>query len=134
MSTISKFKITTPIRSILLENPDIMDLVDPNDPNDPDDKGVYPVIAPKDTKGDFIIYQREKYGRLHNKMGIYGENCHVYINAISEDYDRSKELAFQIDKSLAGFHSDPKMEIKLIDSTEDYEDGKYIQVLLFEVE
>lgn len=132
--TISKFKITTSIRLMLLENKDIMALVNPNDPNDPDDKGIYPVIAPKDTKGDFIIYQREKYGRLHNKMGIYGENCQVYINAISEDYDRSKELAFQIDKSLSGFHSDPKIEIKLVDSTEDYEDGKYIQVLLFEVE
>ena len=133
MSKISMFKVTTPIREILMENPDIMSLVDPNDPNDPDDKGIYPLIAPKDTKGDFIIYQRDEYGREHNKMGIYNENCHVYVNAISENYDRSKELAFQIDKSLAGFHSDPTMEIQLIDSTEEFEDGKYIQILLFKI-
>lgn len=134
MNTISKFKITTPIRKILLEAPDIMSLVDPNDPSDPEDKGVYPVVAPKGTKGDFIVYQRDEYSREYTKMGVNSERCRVYINAISENYDRSKELAYQIDKSLSGFHDDPKMEVKMVDSTEDFEDGKYIQVLLFEIE
>ena len=125
MNTISKFKITTPIRTILKSDERLTSLVG--------DK-IVPVVASKDTPGDFIIYRRDEYSREYNKMGVHSEVCHVYINAISEDYDRSKEIAFLIDDILSGFHKDPKMEIKMIDSTEDFEDGKYIQVLLFEVE
>lgn len=125
MSTVSKFKITTPIREILLNKPEIVSMVGSK---------IFPIVAPKDTVGDFIIYQRDGYAKDSTKMGVYKQVPAVYINVVSDDYDRSQELADLIYNSLEGTFSDPSMKIKLIDSTEDYEDGKYIQVLLFEVE
>lgn len=124
MSAISKFKVTTTIRAILLENPNITKYVG--------DK-IRPIIAPKETKGDFIIYQRDEYSKDYTKMGICTEKCRVWINAVSSDYDISQELAYQINESLEGYHEDLKIDIKLIDSTEDVTDGKYIQILLFEI-
>jgi hypothetical protein len=66
-------------------------------------------------------------------MGICEQSCRVYVNAISEDYDRSQELAYQINEALEGRHIDLGMDVYLVDSTEDFEDNKYIQVLLFDI-
>lgn len=120
----TKFKITTEVRNILLDVPEIKELVK--------DK-IYPIMAPKDTIGDFLIYQRDEYSKEYTKMGIHSERCRVYISAISDNYDRSQELAYLINESLEGIHPDLDLNIKLADSTEDYEDGKYIQVLLFDI-
>ncbi|WP_018109823.1 DUF3168 domain-containing protein [Bacteroides propionicifaciens] len=124
MSAESKFKVTTRIRTALLKSPEISKNI----------SGVFPIVAPKNTVGDFIIYQRDQYSKEYTKMGIYKEQCRVYITAISESYDKSQELAYQINECLEGVHHDLNMSIKLIDSTEDFEDAKYIQTLLFEVE
>lgn len=124
MSAESKFKITTKVRQALLANAEISAMVGSR---------IFPVVAPKNTKGDFIIYQRDEYSKDYTKQGIYQEACKVYVNAISEDYDRSQELAYQINEALEGFHQELNMDIKLIDSTEDFEDNKYIQVLLFDI-
>lgn len=124
MSADSKFKITTRIRSLLIADNGINALVKDQ---------VFPVVAPKNTKGDFIIYQRDRYSKEYTKMGIYGEECQVYISAISESYERSQELAYLINEVLEGMHIDLNIEVKLIDSTEDFEDGKYMQVLLFDI-
>ena len=125
MSTSSKFKITTKIRAVLLESLEITEIIGMK---------IFPVVAPKDTDGDFIIYQRDEYSKEYTKMGIYQQTCRVYVNAISPDYDKSQELAYQINESLEGVHPDyENMDVKLVDSTEDFADGKYIQVLLFEI-
>ena len=124
MSAESKFKITTKVRAALLNTPAISAMVGTQ---------VFPIVAPKDTPGDFIIYQRDEYSKDYTKMGISSQRCRVYVNAISEDYDSSQELAYQINEALEGKHTDMNMDIKLIDSTEDFEDGKYLQVLLFEI-
>jgi hypothetical protein len=124
MSAESKFKITTKVRAALLAKSEITDIVGDR---------IFPVVAHKDTKGDFIIYQRDEYSKDYTKMGISGQTCRVYVNAISEDYDRSQELAYQINESLEGIHTDLNMDVKLVDSTEDFEDNKYIQVLLFDI-
>ena len=124
MSAESKFKITTKIRTALLAKSEISDMVG---------ERVFPVVAPKDTIGDFIIYQRDEYSKDYTKMGISGQSCRVYVTAISDDYDRSQDLAYQINESLEGVHPDLNMEVKLVDSTEDFEDNKYIQVLLFDI-
>jgi len=124
MSAESKFKITTKVRAVLLAKTEIANIVG---------NQIFPVVAPKNTKGDFIIYQRDEYSKDYTKMGIREQACRVYVNAISEDYDRSQELAYQINESLEGIHHDLGMDVKLVDSTEDFEDGKYIQVLLFDI-
>lgn len=124
MNAESKFKITTKIRAALLEQSEITDIVGDQ---------IFPIIAPKDTPGDFIVYQRDEYSKNYTKMGISEQSCRVYVNAVSEDYDRSQELAFQINECLEGYHPDLCMDVKLVDSTEDFEDNKYIQVLLFDI-
>lgn len=124
MSAESKFKITTKVRAALLAKSEITDIVG---------KQIFPVVAPKNTKGDFIIYQRDEYSKDYTKMGICEQSCRVYVNAISEDYDRSQELAYQINEALEGKHIDLGMDVYLVDSTEDFEDNKYIQVLLFDI-
>ena len=124
MSDNSKFKITTKVRKALIDNAEIYSIVG---------EQIFPITAPKDTKGDFIIYQRDEYSKEWTKMGVASESCKVYINAISADYKQSQEMAYQINEALEGTHTDSGMDIRLVDSTEDFEDSKYIQVLLFEI-
>lgn len=124
MSALNKFKITTFIRSQLLSDPKIKAMID--------DK-VFPLFAPEDTKEDFIIYQRDAYNKKRNRMGVHEQECFVYINVVSEDYDRSQELATLIDECLDGTYSNPNMTIWLEDSSEDFDKGKYYQVLLYAI-
>jgi len=121
----SKFKITTPVREILLNDERITALIG--------DK-IFPVVAPNETEGDFIVYRRDRYVKSYTQMGISGQLCEVYVNVISDDYDRSQDLAYLVNEALEGTFSNPDMKITLIDSTEDFEDEKYIQVLLFKIE
>lgn len=125
MSNISKFKITSLVRTVLLSTPEIVALID---------NRVYPIVAPDGTAGDFIVYQRNEYSKDRAKMGVYSEKCRVFVIAVSADYEVSQELAYLIDEHLEGLHTDYDMDMKLLDSTEDYEDGKYIQALLFEID
>lgn len=125
MSAESKFKITTRVRTALLASSEIVSMVG---------NQIFPIVAPKDTLGDFIIYQRDEYSKQYTQMGISNQSCRVYVNAISDSYDRSQELAYQINESLEGIHTNLNMDVKLVDSTEDFEDDKYIQVLLFDIQ
>ena len=110
------FKITTEVRAILLASDSIKDIVD---------EKIFPVIAPENTEGDFIVYQRDGYKR---QVPI------VNVIAVSENYDRSQELASLIYDTLSGDFTDPDIYIELEDSTEDFIDNKYIQVLQFSIE
>lgn len=121
----NKFKVTTEIRSLLLSSPAISALVQ--------DK-IFPLVAPTDTQGDFIIYQRDGYKTEYTKMGRYMDKPLVYVNAVSDDYDRSQEIASAIYDWLEDDFVNPAMRIRLEDSTEDYGDGKFIQVLQFSIE
>lgn len=97
---------------------------------------IYPLVAPENTKGDFIVYLRQKYGRESVKQGIYEDVCEVAVIAISEDYDKAIELASHIDSALSGRHnidSSCKIDITLVDSTETFEDNKYIETLVFSI-
>lgn len=120
----NKFKISSVIRDLLLQNDPVNELVS---------NKIYPLYAPEKTAGDFILYKREEYSVDHTKMGVSGVKCRIFVNAISENYDRSQDLAERIYQALVGTYSDG-MKIKLIDSTEDIVDKKYIQVLLFSIE
>lgn len=125
-----KFKVTTVVRSLLLANEDIVNIVADR---------IFPIAAPKDTDGTFIIYQRDAYSAPITKMGAQLDGCDVYVDVISGDYDESQELAEKIYLTLFGNHTvdDKEITITLKDSTEDCdisETGrKYIQVLLFNI-
>ena len=121
---IDMFKITTELRAILLENEEIIDLID--------DK-IYPIIAPEDTDGSFIVYQRDGYKQVYSKLGVAEQIPIVNIAAISDNYDCSQVLASLIYNSLSGKFMDPDIHIQLEDSTEDFIDSKFIQVLQFSI-
>ena len=121
----NKFKITTEVRAILLASREIDALVS---------EKVFPIVAPTGTVGDFILYQRDGYKQEYTQMGVSRQIPLVFLNAVSDNYDRSQEIASQIYEALQGDFTGPVMRIRLEDSTEDYDDGKYIQVLQFSIE
>lgn len=121
----NKLAITTEVRSIILASEEIAQMIG--------DK-VFPIVAPDGTKGDFIIYQRDGYKQEYTKMGVARQIPTVFVNAVSDDYDRSLQLASLIYEVLEGDFCKPDMRIHLEDSTEDYSDGKYFQVLQFSIE
>lgn len=121
----NKFNITTVIREILSQDTNIRAMVG---------NSIFPLVAPIDTVGDLIIYQRDGYKQEYSQMGVTRQIPTVFINAVSDDYDRSQELASLIYEALGGDFSNPTMKIRLEDSTEEYADKKYIQVLQFSIE
>ena len=95
---------------------------------------IYPCIAPEGTDGDFIIYQRQKYSKDAVKQGVYEDDCQVAVVGISDNYDNAIALASKIDNALTGKHvlnGGVSIQITLIDSTEVFDDNKYIETLLF---
>ena len=123
----SKFRIGTSIRKLLIENAAVKEFVG---------EQIFPLVAPQETKGDLIVYYRDEYSKDYTKMGVYNDNCKVYVVIVSEDYDRSQEIAEAVNEALECTffqNTDNQIQIRLSDSTEDYADNKYIQVLLFEI-
>ena len=124
----SKFRIGTVIRKILIDNEDVKQLVG--------DK-IFPLVAPQSTEGDLIVYYRDEYSKDYTKMGVYNDNCKVYVTIVSDSYDRSQEIAEAVNNALEGTffqNTDNQIQVRLSDLTEDYADNKYIQVLLFEIQ
>lgn len=119
----SKLKVTTAIRQILLKNSELLALVG---------EKIFPLYAPEGTEGDFVLYVRDEYSVQYTAMGIFSQQCRIFINVVSDNYDRSQDIAELILGVLEGDQSNG-LRIRLKDSTEDYEDKKFIQVLLFEI-
>jgi hypothetical protein len=118
------FGITTEIRGILLASASIKDGIG---------QKIYPIVAPDGTDGDFIVYQRDGYRQEYSKMGVARQIPIVYVSVISDNYDRSNKIASLIYSELEGSFKNPTMTIHLEDSTEDYVDNKYVQVLQFSI-
>lgn len=118
------FKITAEVRGILLASEDITKLIG---------RKVFPIVADENTDGDFIVYQRDGYKQDSTKFGISSQTPIVFVSAVSADYGRSIELASLIYDALSGEFSNPDMYIQLEDSTEDFIDNKFIQVLQFSI-
>lgn len=123
-----KWQVGNDIREMLLADASIEEAVGQN---------IFPVVAPQETLGDFIIYKREKYSKSWTKMGVVEDDCQVSITVVSDDYDNATALASMIDNCLTGQHINKdntvRLNIDLVDSTEDYEGNKYIEVLLFRI-
>ena len=122
-----KWRVGNDIRALLLKDEDIVNQVKNN---------IYPLIAPESTLGDFIIYVRNKYNKSAVKQGIYQDECEVAVVGISDNYDSAIALAAKIDNALTGGHTlenGVKIQITLVDSTETFEDDKYIETLIFSI-
>lgn len=127
LNSYQKWRVGNDIRSILLKNEDIVNQVGTN---------IYPIIASENTIGDFIVYVRNKYSKSAVKMGVYSDECEVAVLGISDNYDSAIALASKIDNALVGLHTldnGVKIQITLVDSTETYDDDKYIETLVFNI-
>ena len=127
LNSYQKWRVGNDIRSILLKNEDIVNQVGTN---------IYPIIASENTIGDFIVYVRNKYSKSAVKMGVYSDECEVAVLGISDNYDSAIALASKIDNALVGLHTlenGVRLQITLVDSTETYDDDKYIETLVFNI-
>lgn len=127
LNSYQKWFIGNDIRALLLKNEEIVNQVGSN---------VFPLIAPENTIGDFIVYMRNKYNKSAVKQGIYQDECEVAVVGISDNYDDALALASKIDNALTGLHTldnGVRLMITLADSTETFDDDKYIETLIFTI-
>lgn len=128
LNSYQKWQIGNDIRELLLADTSVTEAVGQN---------IFPVIAPIETVGDFILYKREKYSKKMTTMGVYEDDCQISISVIADNYDNATSIASMIDNALTGQHyikdNTVRLRIDLMDSTEDFEDNKYIEVLLFRI-
>lgn len=127
INAFNKFDITTHLRKLLI-NSDITNLVNNN---------IFPLIAPEGTEGDIILYYRDSYKKEYATKTIVNDTCNVFFAIVSDNYDKSIQIAKKLNEIVEGEHitddNNYKYYCRLADSTEDYEDQKYLQILLFEI-
>ena len=119
---ISHYEASKEIRGVFLDDASIMEAVGDN---------VFPLVADEGTEGDYITLQRDGFIQDTTKMGVARRDPYVYVCVVSADSQRSQDIAGLVVKALEGRYTDPEMEIRLEDDTEEYEAGKYIQVMKF---
>lgn len=125
-----KWWVGIDIREILLTDADISEMTGGD---------VYPLVAPENTLGSFIIYRRNKYTREYGKMGLEEDVARVEVMIITESYEAGVALASLVDNALTGTHTNTddnlsySLTFTLFDSEETFEDFKYVQTLIFEV-
>lgn len=125
----TKFAVCTLLRELLLKDEEVSKYVK---------NQVYPIIAPENTSGNYIVYIRDEYSIERTKQGIYNQNCIVYISCVSTNYDTSQEIAdavFQCLDNKYNISNDKQYieSIEMIDSTEDYDGDVFIQTLQFKI-
>lgn len=127
LGSFQKWHIGDDVRALLLADTNIAALVG---------EDIYPIVAPEGTDGEFIVYRREKYSKNTVKEGVVGDECILSLTAVADNYDAAVTLAELIDNALTGKHTNGEGEnfqMVLSDSSEAFEDNKYIEVLLFEI-
>lgn len=121
----SKFKAMIQVVEILSHSPIVQQYVG--------DK-IYPLINTDETDGDFIAYQRAGYRRQDTKMGIAVQGTEFYITVVSDNYNRSLDIAEAVYQALEGDHRDGGLRIRMTDNEEDYLDKKFCQIIKFTLE
>lgn len=96
---------------------------------------VYPLVAPLNTTFPYIVFQRTSTP-YNTKDNVYQDSINIEIIAVSDNYDKSIELAELIRNELEGkrnmnIEGFRIASIKLIDSTESYSNDAYLQSLTF---
>lgn len=97
---------------------------------------VFPVVAPENTKGDVIVYRRSSLERSQSHIGYYLDTVYYDIVIISDSYDRSAEIAEKVDDALSGNFADEagkRFVSNISGGYEDYQDGKYYNVITFKI-
>ncbi len=97
---------------------------------------IFPLYAPEDTTGDFILYQRTKGGTYVNQMGVSAEWCEVTFNIVSGGYGEGIDIAEELRKALQDVYVDGDQLLMSDTREEIVGEGnvvKYVQILVFTV-
>lgn len=94
---------------------------------------VFPIIAPVNTRGDFISYQRVGVLNVQNtKVASPSLIRYAFvITAVSDDYNRSLAIAKRVFELLVGIH--PFGRIDFEDFAERVVDQKFMQTIEFSI-
>ena len=121
----SMISIAKDLRPILLSKENLTAMVGDN---------IFPLYAPEDTTGDFILYQRTKGGSYVTQMSVSAEWCEVTFNVVSGGYGKGIDIAEELRKALQDVYVD-KNQLVMSDSREEIVgEGnvvKYVQILVF---
>lgn len=120
-----KFKAIQDVKLLLSHSSTIQSFVE---------NKIYALVAPLSTEGDFITIRRDGYRRQDTKMGVSLQVSVFYVFAISDDYDRSLDIADAIYDALEGEHPNFDLRIRMEDYAEEYIDQKFVQILKFNLE
>lgn len=122
-----KWRLAEYIRERLLDSSDMRTLVGEH---------IYPVYAP-DVEGDFVIITRSSYKARETKFSILEYTTSVIIEAYSDDYARSLDIAEAIDAQLTKIHEEEYgkggVTITIQDSGEALHEGKFVQILEYAI-
>lgn len=117
--------IAKDLRPILLSKENLTAMVGDN---------IFPLYAPEDTTGDFILYQRTKGGSYVTQMSVSAEWCEVTFNVVSGGYGKGIDIAEELRKALQDVYIDDD-QLVMSDSREEIVgEGnvvKYVQILVF---
>ena len=101
---------------------------------------IFPLRAPADTDGDFILYCRTGYEISDANMMIsVREKSTVTLNVVSAQYDAGLTVAEAIRSALIDHKSWPTLRVRIKDANEDtvgWPDGattKYVQIIVVEI-
>lgn len=123
----SKLSVTFDLLDLMLANEKLSSMVNGQ---------IFPLVAPEDTTGDFIIYARTDGGTQMNMMCASDEWCELTYNVVTSKYMRGIEIAETLRAALQDITIDKEPMI-LTKTKEDYVgEGnliKYVQILVFSV-
>ena len=124
----SAISATTRIYELLSKDEDLKALVKDN---------IFPIAAPLETNGDFIVLARQEYKENRNNMLAHEEIATILLNVISTEYIKGLEILERVRSVLRDANFCP--DIVFVDGEEtitgwgDSGITKYVQTLTFEV-
>lgn len=129
---------STLVRQLILSVPSVAEAIKVPD-TDPVVYKCFPLRAPQDTVGSFIVYARTGYSSEDTAMGTAREKSIITANLVTDDYDEGQKLADDINDALRNDQKRDILRIRMTDATEDttgWPDGastKFVQILTFEI-
>lgn len=124
----SAISATTRIYELLSKDEELKKLVNDN---------IFPIAAPLETNGDFIVLARQEYKENRNNMLAHEEIATILLNVISTEYIKGLEILERVRSVLRDANFCP--DIVFVDGEEtitgwgDSGITKYVQTLTFEV-
>ena len=124
----SAISATTRIYELLSKDEELKNLVKDN---------IFPIAAPLETNGDFIVLARQEYKENRNNMLAHEEIATILLNVISTEYTKGLDILERVRSIFRDADFCP--DIVFVDGEEtitgwgDSAITKYVQTLTFEV-